>query len=96
MENDNTLKRINETYQNNIEQIEKELLNIGIDIRKNKNEYRLLPKVLEEISTQWDELSLEENKFIKIWICQTIAGIRDKNYLIALIDNLHEGRNLIW
>jgi len=53
MENDNTLKRINETYQNNIEQIEKELLNIGIDIRKNKNEYRLLPKVLEEISTQW-------------------------------------------
>jgi len=79
MEHFNILKRINETYQKNIEQIGKELSYIGINVRKNKNEYKLLPEVIKEISTQWDELS-----------------IRDKNYLIVLIDNLHKGNNLMW
>ena len=96
MEHFNILKRINETYQKNIEQIGKELSYIGINVRKNKNEYKLLPEVIKEISTQWDELSMEDNKIHKEWICRTIAGIRDKNYLIVLIDNLHKGNNLMW
>lgn len=92
MEYDNTIKRINETYQLNIKEIEKTLLNVGINIRKNKDEYKLLPQVLEELSLQWEALFTEENKFIKKWICKVIAGIRDTNFLKRLIDNLHKKR----
>jgi len=53
-------------------------------------------KFLKKFLHNGGKLSLEENKVVKIWICQTIAGIRDRNYLIALIDNLHKRRNLIW
>jgi len=89
MENNKTLEKINNTYQNNLEQIEKVLLNIGINIRKDKDELKSLSEVLEEISTKWDELSTEENKFINKWICMNIAGIKDENYLRVLIDKLN-------
>jgi len=93
MENDKTLERINNTYQNNLEHIEKVLLNIGINIRKDKYELKSLSEILKKISMKWDELSTEENKFINKWICISIAGIKDANYLSVLIDKLSKGDN---
>ena len=37
---------------------------------------------------KWKELSTEENKFINKWICISIAGIKDENYLRVLIDKM--------
>ena len=88
MENDKTLERINNTYQNNLEHIEKVLLNVGINIRKDKYELKSLSEILKKISMKWDELSTEENKFINKWICMSIAGIKDENYLRVLIDKM--------
>jgi len=90
MQNDKTLERINNTYQTNLEHIEKVLLNVKINIRKNKDELKSLSEILEEISTKWDELSTEENKFINKWICMSIAGIKDENYLRVLIDKINK------
>ena len=50
MENDKILERIDNTYQTNLEHIEKVLLNVGINIRKDKYELKSLSEVLEEIS----------------------------------------------
>ena len=88
MENDKTLEKINNTYQNNLEHIEKVLLNVGINIRKDKYELKPLSEILKKISMKWDELSTEENKFINKWICVSIAGIKDANYLNVLIDKM--------
>ena len=90
MENDKTLERIDNTYKNNLEYIEKILLNVGINIRKDKYELKSLSEILEEISMKWDELSTEENKFINKWICISIAGIKDANYLKVLIDKMNK------
>ena len=94
MDNDKTLERINNTYQNNLEHIEKVLLNVGINIRKDKYELKSLSEILKKISMKWDELSTEENKFINKWICMSIAGIKDENYLRVLIDKTSKGDNL--
>lgn len=80
MEFDNKLKRISETYYFNIEEIEKELLKIGINIKRNEKEYKSFFEVLEELSVQWETLSTHNNRFIKKWICKVIAGIRDMNF----------------
>lgn len=90
MEFDNKLKRINKTYQLNIEEIEKSLLNIGINIKKNEKEYKPFSDVLQEISMQWETLSTDENKFIKEYICRVVAGIRDMNFLKAIINSMHK------
>jgi len=90
MGNDKTLERIDNTYKNNLEYIEKILLNVGINIRKDKYELKSLSEILEEISMKWDELSTEENKFINKWICISIAGIKDANYLKVLIDKMNK------
>jgi len=94
MDNDKTLERINNTYQNNLEHIEKVLLNVGINIRKDKYELKSLSEILKKISMKWDELSTEENKFINRWICISIAGIKDANYLNVLINKISKGDNL--
>ena len=91
MENDKTLERIDNTYQNNLEHIEKVLLNVGINIRKDKYELKSLLEILKKISIKWDELSTEENKYINKWICMSIAGIKDANYLSVLIDKISKG-----
>jgi len=88
MKNDEVLERINNTYKFNLENTEKVLSNFGIDIRKNKDELKSLSEILEEISTKWDELSTEENKYLNKWICMSIAGIKDENYLRVLIDKM--------
>ena len=92
MENDKTLERINNTYQTNLEHIEKVLLNVGINIRKDKYELKSLSEILKKISDKWDELSTEENKFINKWICMSIARIKDVNYLSVLIDKIKQRR----
>jgi len=76
IENDKTLEKINNTYQTNLEHIKKVLLNVGINIRKDKYELKLLSEILKKISMKWDELSTEENKFINKLICMSIAGIK--------------------
>jgi len=90
MENDKILERIDNTYKNNLEYIEKILLNVGINIRKDKYELKSLSEILKEISMKWNELSTEENKFINKWICISIASLRDENYLRNLIDKLNK------
>ena len=90
MKNDEVLERINNTYKFNLENTEKVLSNFGINIRKNKDELKSLPEILEEISAKWDELSTEENKYLNKWICMSIAGIKDENYLRVLIDKMRK------
>ena len=92
-DNDKTLERIDNTYKNNLKQIKEALLDIGIDIRKNKDELKSLSEIFEEISTKWDELSTEENKYLNKWICMSIAGIKDENYLRVLIDKMRKENN---
>ena len=87
------LERIDNTYKNNLKQIEEVLLDIGISIRKNKDELKSLLEILEEISEKWDELSTKENKYLNKWICISIAGIKDENYLRVLIDKMRKENN---
>jgi DNA-binding ferritin-like protein (Dps family) len=87
MEFEKAIKKMSETYEHNIKEIEKPLLNVGINIRKNETEYKLFSEIIDELSNMWTVLSKEENKFIKVFICEKIAGIRDRNYLITLVNN---------
>lgn len=94
-EYENIIKRIDDTYHVNLERTEKALLHIGINIRKSEKEYKSLPEVLEEISLQWEALSTEGNKFIKEATCIGVAGMRDKNFLIVVLDKMSESEKRI-
>lgn len=86
------MDRIYKNYLNNVHKIEKELLNCGINIRKTEDEIKSFQEVIQELSERWGTLSKEENRIQKAYVCEQIAGTRNRNYLIMLVDNLTKSK----
>jgi len=89
MNNDEIFENIENNYNENIKNCEIVLSNLGITVRVNENEYKPLSQILEELSMKWSSLTDPRGELIKEWICKTIAGIRNSNFLNIIIENLH-------
>jgi len=83
-------KQIENDYCENINNCEKELLNLGINVRISENEYKPLSLVIEELSEKWSFLTDTRGQIIKQWICEQIAGIKNINFLLMIIEKLHK------
>ena len=84
----NKLNRMEHTYQRNVEEIEKSLRNIGVNILDDSGCYRPFLEVLTDIKERWNKFSNDEKEteIIKDSVAQSIAGIRDKEILKCILE----------
>lgn len=75
-------------HPHNFEEIEKAFLNIGINVRKNENEFKSFPEVIDELASKWQLLSKPEDNILKEWICRILVGIRKSNVFKVIMDKL--------
>ena len=67
------------------------LYKVGIDIKDSNGEMKKMDAILSEMGQKWVTLGDSE----KVALAQTVAGVRQYNQLMALMDNWDEfGRNL--
>ena len=59
------------------------LASVGINIKEQNGELKQMDDILDELGSKWDSLSNET----QIALAQTVAGVRQYNQLIALMDN---------
>ena len=59
------------------------LASVGINIKEQNGELKQMDDILDELGSKWDSLSNET----QIALAQTVAGVRQYNQLVALMDN---------
>lgn len=59
------------------------LANVGISIRDTNGEIRDMDSILNDMGARWETLTTAQ----KLALAQTVAGVRQYNQLIALMDN---------
>ena len=65
----------------------KALETVGISIFNQQGELKKMDTILDEMGAKWDTL----NKAQQVALAQTVAGVRQYNQLIALMDNWDKG-----
>jgi TP901 family phage tail tape measure protein len=59
------------------------LATVGVNIKDTNGEMKQMDQILEELGGRWQTLGQDQ----KIALAQTVAGVRQYNQLIALMDN---------
>jgi TP901 family phage tail tape measure protein len=59
------------------------LATVGVQIKDSSGEMRQMDDILSDLGSRWQSLAQDE----KIALAQTVAGVRQYNQLIALMDN---------
>lgn len=59
------------------------LLRVGINIKDSNGELKTMDSILNEMGSKWENI----NKDQQIALAQTVAGVRQYNQLVALMDN---------
>jgi TP901 family phage tail tape measure protein len=59
------------------------LATVGVNIKDASGEMKEMDQILEELGGRWQTLGQDQ----KIALAQTVAGVRQYNQLIALMDN---------
>ena len=67
----------------NLNKYSKALNTVGINIKEQNGELKDMDSILEEMGAKWKTLSKDQ----QVALAQTVAGIRQYNQLIALMDN---------
>lgn len=67
----------------NLNKYSKALDAVGINIKQQNGELKDMDSILEEMGAKWKTLSKDQ----QVALAQTVAGIRQYNQLIALMDN---------
>lgn len=67
----------------NLNKYSKALDVVGINIKEQNGELKGMDSILEEMGTKWKTLSKDQ----QVALAQTVAGVRQYNQLIALMDN---------
>ena len=67
----------------NLNKYSKALQAVGINIKEQNGELKDMDSILAEMGAKWDTLSKDQ----QVALAQTVAGVRQYNQLIALMDN---------
>ena len=67
----------------NLNKYSKALEAVGINIKQQNGELKDMDSILEEMGAKWNTLSKDQ----QVALAQTVAGVRQYNQLIALMDN---------
>lgn len=67
----------------NLNKYSKALEAVGINIKNQNGELKDMDSILEEMGSKWKTLSKDQ----QVALAQTVAGVRQYNQLIALMDN---------
>ena len=67
----------------NLNKYSKALYAVGIDIKEQNGELKDMDSILAEMGAKWNTLSKDQ----QVALAQTVAGVRQYNQLIALMDN---------
>ena len=67
----------------NLNKYSKALNAVGINIKEQNGELKGMDSILEEMGAKWKTLSKDQ----QVALAQTVAGVRQYNQLIALMDN---------
>lgn len=67
----------------NLNKYSKALEAVGISIKQQNGELKDMDSILAEMGAKWDTLSKDQ----QVALAQTVAGVRQYNQLIALMDN---------
>lgn len=67
----------------NLNKYSKALEAVGINIKNQNGELKDMDSILEEMGAKWNTLSKDQ----QVALAQTVAGVRQYNQLIALMDN---------
>ena len=67
----------------NLNKYSKALNAVGINIKEQNGELKSMDSILEEMGAKWKTLSKDQ----QVALAQTVAGVRQYNQLIALMDN---------
>ena len=67
----------------NLNKYSKALNAVGINIKEQNGELKDMDSILEEMGAKWKTLSKDQ----QVALAQTVAGVRQYNQLIALMDN---------
>ena len=67
----------------NLNKYSKALESVGINIKNQNGELKDMDSILEEMGAKWKTLSKDQ----QVALAQTVAGVRQYNQLIALMDN---------
>ena len=59
------------------------LLNVGINIKNSNGELKNMDQILDELGNKWKEIDKDQ----QVALAQTVAGMRQYNNFIALLDN---------
>jgi TP901 family phage tail tape measure protein len=59
------------------------LKTVGVEIKDASGEMRSMDDILNDLGSRWQDLAQDE----KIALAQTVAGVRQYNQLISLMDN---------
>jgi TP901 family phage tail tape measure protein len=74
-----------------VNNVEKALRNIGVELRDAQGEFRDLDKVLIDVGHRWPEISRSQQAYV----ATTLAGTRQQTRLIALFENFDRTLELI-
>jgi TP901 family phage tail tape measure protein len=74
-----------------VNNVEKALRNIGVELRDASGEFRDLDKVLIDVGYKWDSITRSQQAYI----ATTLAGTRQQTRLIALFENFDRTLELI-
>lgn len=67
----------------NLNKYSKALNTVGINVKEQNGELKDMDSILEEMGAKWKTLSKDQ----QVALAQTVAGVRQYNQLIALMDN---------
>lgn len=62
---------------------------VGISIFENNGEIKKMDAILDEMASKWEVLNEDQ----QIALAQTVAGVRQYNQLVSLMDNWNNGDN---
>lgn len=67
----------------NLNKYSKALASVGIDIKTQNGELKDMDQILSEMGNKWETLSKDQ----QVALAQTVAGVRQYNQLLSLMDN---------
>ena len=67
----------------NLNKYSKALASVGIDIKTQNGELKDMDQILSEMGDKWETLSKDQ----QVALAQTVAGVRQYNQLLSLMDN---------
>lgn len=59
------------------------LAQVGVDIKESNGQLKDMDQIIDEVGTKWNQISKDQ----QIALAQTVAGMRQYNNFIALMDN---------